>query len=147
MLFFCVSCGSFAVFASRPCREDRWFLFCGAVLVHPGACHPESPRFWRGEGSACRFSAGHARLLSLFLISNFEFRFSDFYFLISIFKMRAASKDGSGDGSGDRREVSLTLKVSNRDEQNESCQTNIRKPSVCPQFHGEQFLLSEPLSC
>src|SRR5713226_2734883 len=34
----------------------------------------------------------------------------------------------------DRREVSHTLKISKRYEQNESRQTNFRKPSVCPQF-------------
>ncbi len=36
--------------------------------------------------------------------------------------------------SGDRREVSFTLEISNGCEPNESRQTNIRKPSVCPQF-------------
>jgi hypothetical protein len=39
-----------------------------------------------------------------------------------------------GTGSGDRREVSPTLKISKRYEQNDPCQTNTRKPSVCPQF-------------
>jgi hypothetical protein len=34
--------------------------------------------------------------------------------------------------SGDRQEVSLTLKIPNRCEPNESSQTNIRKRSVCP---------------
>jgi len=44
---------------------------------------------------------------------------------------------GAGTGSGDRREVSLTLKISNRCKPNESCQTNIRKRSVCPQFRPQ----------
>src|SRR6266478_7713137 len=37
-------------------------------------------------------------------------------------------------GSGDRREVSLTLKISNRYSQTLPCQIITRKPSVCPQF-------------
>src|ERR1700674_138192 len=36
--------------------------------------------------------------------------------------------------SGDRREVRLNLKTSNRYEQNDPCQTKIRKPPVCSQF-------------
>src|SRR6266436_7888872 len=36
--------------------------------------------------------------------------------------------------SGDRREVSFTLKVRGHYQSNESCETNIRKRSICPQF-------------
>jgi hypothetical protein len=42
-----------------------------------------------------------------------------------------------GQECGDRREVSLTLKVASHYQSNYSCQTNIRKRSVCPRVPGD----------
>src|SRR6266481_5908483 len=63
------------------------------------------------------------------------------------------NRGGTGGEPGDRREVSLlgtggqtgsfpSLKISNHYEPNESCQTNIRKRSVCPRF--PRFPLQNP---
>jgi hypothetical protein len=40
-------------------RGDKLALLTSLVKTLQHMCHPESPRFWRGEGSAFRFRAAY----------------------------------------------------------------------------------------